>query len=464
MVGVDRVCTTVLLDVRTQLVQQADTAPFVAGRVDEHAASFGRDDAQALAQLDAAVAPEGTKRISRQALRVQADEHVVTGDVSEDHGDVHVSRRLFQRMNVEHAVRGWQRDSDGGEGHVAHCLPVAGGGQTTPVPGTARGLWFAAPRRVEIRDATVPPLDDGQVLVRTTFSGISAGTEMLAFRGQLDAEMPVDETIGALGGTFRYPFQYGYSCVGRVEQSRSALVVGDLVFAFHPHQDRFVLDAAGAVPLDGRNERMSTLLPMAETALQITLDAGPVFRETVVVFGLGVVGLLTVALLRRAGAEVIAVEPQGWRRDVAAALSVTAVDPADVHDAMHAAGRRDGVALVIEASGNPAVLPDALSLLAHEGTALVASWYGTREVSLPLGGAFHRRRLTIRSTQVSTIPAALSARWDRSRRQREVVALLDSLPLDLLATHTFAFDDAEQAYAAIDDGQAGLVHVALGYD
>ena len=94
------------------------------------------------------------------------------------------------------------------------------GGKLTPVTGTARGLWFAGPRRVEFRPVSLPALGDGQVLVRTTFSGISAGTEMLAFRGQLDSEMPVDETIGALGGTFRYPFQYGYSCVGRVEQSR----------------------------------------------------------------------------------------------------------------------------------------------------------------------------------------------------------------------------------------------------
>ena len=122
-----------------------------------------------------------------------------------------------------------------------------------------------------------------------------------------------------------------------------------------------MLDAAGSLPLGDRDERTSTLLPMVETALQITLDAGPVFGETVVVFGLGVVGLLTIALLQRAGAEVIAVEPQGWRRDVAAALSVTAVDPGDVRDALNAAGRRDGVALVIDASGNPAVLPDALS-------------------------------------------------------------------------------------------------------
>ena len=66
------------------------------------------------------------------------------------------------------------------------------------------------------------------------------------------------------------------------------------------------------------------------------------------------------------------------------------------------------MALVIEVSGNPAALPDALRLLAHEGTALVASWYGTRDAVLPLGDRFHRRRLTIRSTQVSTIPARLA--------------------------------------------------------
>jgi 2-desacetyl-2-hydroxyethyl bacteriochlorophyllide A dehydrogenase len=327
----------------------------------------------------------------------------------------------------------------------------------------ARGLWFVGPRRVETRDVDLPALEDGHVLVRTAFSGISAGTEMLAYRGQLDADMPVDETIGALGGTFRYPFQYGYSCVGRVEQSRSGLACGDLVFAFHPHQDRFVIDADGTVALGDREARTSTLLPMVETALQITLDAGPVFGETVVVVGLGVVGLLTVAMLQRAGAGVIAVEPQAWRRDVAASLDATAVDPGDVRDALSSAGCSDGVGLVIEASGNPTALRSALSLLAHEGTVLVASWYGTSEVSLPLGGAFHRRRLTIRSTQVSTIPARLSARWDRRRRQHEVVGMLDSLPLDVLATHTFGFDDAEKAYAAIDDGDAGVIQVALGY-
>ena len=117
----------------------------------------------------------------------------------------------------------------------------------------------------------------------------------------------------------------------------------------------------------------------------------------------------------------------------------------------------------MEASGNPSALAAALDLLAHEGTALVASWYGCRPVTLPLGGRFHRRRLTIRSTQVSSIPAHLANRWTRERRLRHAVALCDTLPLGALATDTVAFEDAPAAYARVDEAPPGLMHMALGY-
>jgi 2-desacetyl-2-hydroxyethyl bacteriochlorophyllide A dehydrogenase len=333
-----------------------------------------------------------------------------------------------------------------------------------PAVTTARGLWFVAPRRVELRAATLGPLADGEVLVKTLFSGVSAGTELLAYRGRLDPQMAVDEAIGALGGTFRFPFRYGYSCVGRVEETRGRLAVGDLVFAFHPHQDRFVAATTDLVPLGDVDPRVATLLPFVETALQLTLDAGPVLEEPVVVSGLGVVGLLTVVLLQRAGARVIAIEPREWRRQIASRFGATAVVPEHPSAALDAAGRPDGVPLVIEVSGSPDALAPALRLLAHEGTALVGSWYGSQPVVLPLGDRFHRRRLTIRSSQVSTIPARLSSRWDRSRRLTAVIELLATLPLDALATHSFDFDDAAAAYAALDAGQEGLLHVALRYN
>jgi 2-desacetyl-2-hydroxyethyl bacteriochlorophyllide A dehydrogenase len=319
------------------------------------------------------------------------------------------------------------------------------------------------PRSVDVRDEVLPPLEVGQSLIRTAFSGISAGTEMLAYRGQLDPELPLDETLGTLAGTFRFPFRYGYSCVGVVEESRGELAEGTLVFAFHPHQDVFVARAADVVPLGSVAPRDATLFPLVETALQITLDAGPLLGETVVVLGLGVVGSLTACLLRRAGANVVAVEPQAWRRAAIGGLGIDAVAPESLADALGADGHRAHVPLVVEASGNPEALRTALGLLSHEGTVLVASWYGTKEVTLPLGGEFHRRRLTIRSTQVSTIPARLGNRWTADRRRRAVVDLLDELPLGSLATHTFPFDRAGDAYAAIDAGTEGLIHAALGY-
>ncbi|MDP8955570.1 MAG: hypothetical protein M3N24_01225, partial [Actinomycetota bacterium] len=105
---------------------------------------------------------------------------------------------------------------------------------------------------------------------------------------------------------------------------------------------------------------------------------------------------------------------------------------------------------------------DSLRLLRHEGTALVASWYGTKVVPLPLGADFHRRRLTIKSSQVSTISSSLAG-WDRPRRRAAARSLMEELPLELLATHEFSFEDASRAYAAIDEEEPGLIHAALRY-
>jgi 2-desacetyl-2-hydroxyethyl bacteriochlorophyllide A dehydrogenase len=327
----------------------------------------------------------------------------------------------------------------------------------------ARAVEFTAPCRVELTDVELPPLGDGDVLVRTEHSGLSAGTELLAYRGQLDPELPLDETIGTLGGTFAYPFRYGYSCAGVVEESRADLTAGAVVFAFHPHQDHFVVPATAVVPLPAVEPRIATLFPLVETALQITLDAGPLLGDHVVVLGLGTVGVLTAVLLQRAGARVVAGEPLAWRRDKAAALGIAAVEPADVGAELAARGAEGGAALVVESSGNPAALGAGLRLLRHEGTALVASWYGTKPVELMLGAEFHRRRLTIRSTQVSTIPAHLSGRWSLERRRAVVAELLTELDLIPLATHTFPFERAAEAFAALDLGIAGLVHAALWY-
>jgi 2-desacetyl-2-hydroxyethyl bacteriochlorophyllide A dehydrogenase len=326
----------------------------------------------------------------------------------------------------------------------------------------ARALFFVEPGVVELRDVDVPEPEAGQVLVRTRLSGISGGTEMLAYRGELDADMPRDETLGSLAGTFRYPFAYGYAAGGIVERSRGAIPEGADVLAFHPHQDRFVAATTDVVPVNGVDLRLATLLPLVETALQITLDAEVHLGDPVVVLGLGPVGILTGALLARSGATVLGCDPRPWRRAAAKRFGLEALDPEEVSDA--ARGHRpQGVSLVVEVSGDPAALSSALGLLGQEGTALVASWYGRKPVALPLGAEFHRRRLSIRSSQVSTIPARLTGTWTVARRRAVALELLRELPVQTLATHEFAFDDAPAAFEAIERGEDGLMHVALVY-
>jgi len=331
----------------------------------------------------------------------------------------------------------------------------------------AQAVTFIAPHAVELREREVPEPGEGQLLVRTLYSGISAGTELLAYRGEIDPQLPLDSSISALSDRFSYPFRYGYSCVGRVEQSpanaEERAEEGSVVFAFHPHQDLFVVDAADTVALGSIDPRLGTLFPLVETALQITLDAGEVLEQPVVVIGLGAVGILTAALLRRAGARVLAAELKPWRREAAAAFGISTVLPDDLERKVMAKTGGAGVPLVIEVSGNPTALGAALPLLAHEGTALVASWYGVRPVTLPLGGEFHRRRLAIRSTQVSTIPARLAGVWTRERRRATARRLLDELPLQVLATHLFPFDDAAAGYATLARGEPGLLHAAFDY-
>lgn len=314
----------------------------------------------------------------------------------------------------------------------------------------ARALFHTAPRSVEIRELPTPRAGPGEVVVRTVCSGISGGTERLVFRGEVDQELALDDTIPGLAGTFRYPFRYGYACVGRPDGRPG------LVFAFQPHQDVFTAAAGDLICLPAVRPAAATLFPLVETALQVTLDAETAYRDRVAVLGAGVLGLLTAVLLKRSGRRPLCVEPLAWRRDLAGRLGVTAVAPGELGGEL--------LPLVIDASGNTEAPGQALGMLAHEGTLLIASWFGRQPVRLPLGGAFHRRRLTIRSTQVSTIPARLSGTWTVARRRAEAIALLPELPLDELCTHVFPFTDATEAFRAVDEDAPGLMHAVLDYE
>lgn len=322
----------------------------------------------------------------------------------------------------------------------------------------ARAVWFGAPQMVEIRCESLPALAGPRdVRVHALASGISHGTEMLVYRGEAPADLAFD--LPTLAGSFALPAKYGYALVGQVVEAGAnvaQLAVGDRVFVHHPHQTELVVDAALPIRLPhGVEPWRGIFLANLETALNVVLDAHARFGERVVVFGQGMVGLLVTQLLARSGVTVIAVDGYERRRALAERFGATAVAPDEV--------KETDADVTIEISGNPTALQRAIDTTAVEGTVVVASWYGTKQVDLRLGEAFHRRRLKLVSSQVSNIDPALAPRWNRSRRMDLALELLPQLDLEPLVSHRFAFDQAAEAYRLIDEHPEQTVQVVLTY-
>jgi 2-desacetyl-2-hydroxyethyl bacteriochlorophyllide A dehydrogenase len=333
----------------------------------------------------------------------------------------------------------------------------------------ARSLWFTQPRTVELHPERVSPPGPGEVRVQTIASAISHGTEMLVYRGEVPTDLPLD--LPTLAGDFSFPIKYGYASVGRVLDAGSAegaLSPGDLVFVHHPHQDTFVVPADLPVPLpDGLDPTVGLFFANLETALNVVHDVPIRLGETALVFGQGVIGLLVTQLLKLAGAEqVLAVEPLKRRRELALELGADeAFEPGeDLHGRVLEATAGRGADVAVEASSSGAALQAAVDAVATEGTVVVASWYGTRPISLSLGGHFHRGRVRLRSSQVGRMDPELGSRWDLARRAETVLGLLPRLHLKELVSHRLPFEEAPVAYRIVDESPEKAIQVILIYE
>lgn len=339
-----------------------------------------------------------------------------------------------------------------------------------------QALYFTGPREVELRNEPMPRLAPDQLLVETWASAISAGTEMLVYRGQAPREMATDATISALAGSLDFPLKYGYAAVGQVVDVGREIDdrwYDQLVFAFNPHETRFVAspNEVHPVPTD-LTPKDATLLPTMETALNVVMDGRPVLGEQVAVFGQGVVGLLTTALLGAIPlSSLVTLDRYPVRREVSLELGATAsLDPAgDVAEReLQAAlrGQRDyaGADLTYELSGSPAALDQAIAATGFNGRIVVGSWYGQKRAPLDLGGHFHRSRIRLISSQVSTIAPEFSGRWSKSRRLDLAWYMLQRMqPADALVTHQFPFERAAEAYRLLDERPGEAIQVLLTY-
>ena len=350
-------------------------------------------------------------------------------------------------------------------------LAIAAMAAMNPRPILRRhSLWFTAPRQVEVREEELAWPAPGQLLVETMASAISAGTEMLLFRGEAPGEMAADDTIGALRGTLAFPLKYGYAAVGRVAAVGDASLAGwegRRVFAFHPHESLFVATPAELIALPAETATEDALfLASMETAVSLVQDVRAVLGERALVFGQGVVGLLATGLLAAQGlSALVTVDGFARRREASREMGAHAsFDPGTENLAAalrRALGGEADVAL--EVSGRPPALNQALDAMAFGGRIIVGSWFGTKPVPLDLGRGFHRRRLSLTSSQVSSLGAGLGPAWTKDRRMQVAMEWLGRLTPSQFITHRFALEQAPQAYAFLDLHADSALQVALTY-
>jgi 2-desacetyl-2-hydroxyethyl bacteriochlorophyllide A dehydrogenase len=341
-----------------------------------------------------------------------------------------------------------------------------GGHARERVTATAASVWFPRAREVELREEALRGPGPGEIRVRAIASGLSHGTEMLVFRGEVPPDLALD--LPTLAGSYGFPIKFGYASVGRVVEvgAGAAFAPGDLVFVHHPHQQEYVVSAAAAVQLPQRlPPELGVFLANCETALNVVLDAHPRLGEEVAVFGQGVVGLLVTQLLGLAGARVTAVEPIALRRELALRCGADeTVAPEDAAARIAARTNGRGADVVVEASGNASALQQAIDAAAFQASVVVCSWYGSKPVSLDLGSRFHRARLRLVSSQVSQLDPALAPRWDRRRRLDTALSMLSELVIGPLITHRIPFARAAEAYELVDQRPEETVQVILTYE
>ena len=308
----------------------------------------------------------------------------------------------------------------------------------------ALALWHDSASGSLLREVALSP---DQVRIESIYSLISIGTERLVATGKVPEEAYQVMRVPYMLGSFDFPCTYGYSLVGSVRNT------DQLVHVMHPHQDQvsvadsdlFYLPAMDAPP------SRFALLSNMETAVTILWDAEPHPGESVLILGAGLIGLLTASLLAR---ENISFELEDINENRAWKAKMLG---------FNAKGSRNSYDLIIDTTGNPKALQYAIDHTRKNGRIIVAGWMGSQQSNLLLGGAFHYNRLTIKSSQVSSIPSHKQAEWNFEERKKLCIHHLKNDFYDRLIDHVVDFQDLPQEFDRIRKGDYPYLSLIVKY-
>jgi 2-desacetyl-2-hydroxyethyl bacteriochlorophyllide A dehydrogenase len=369
-----------------------------------------------------------------------------------------------------------------------------------------QAVSFVAPRTVSVVETEAQPLLPGTVRVRTWYSGISAGTELTAYRGSNPYLRrgwdPRSRAFREGAPAHPYPIVgWGYSEVGEVVEVAPAALspageargaahpsadgetgaagvaglsvdrvsVGETVFGIWGHRSEAVLPAEAVQPLDTADPIVGCFARPGAIALNAVLAGEVHLGDRVAAFGQGVIGLLATRLATLSGADVIAVEGIPRRRERARAMgAVEVLDPsvADGAGAVVRAWCGDGADAALELSGNVRALHEAIRAVAVEGIVVAAGFYQGGAADLRLGEEFHHNRVRIVASQVSGTPVALGRRWNQRRLVSTFMRLVLAGRVDAasLVTDVTNLEDVGDIYARLDDADPDVLQAVLRFD
>ncbi len=321
----------------------------------------------------------------------------------------------------------------------------------------AKVLSFDAPYHISIQTHPLKAPEQNHLLIKNLYSAISAGTELLVYRGEVPDNIPLDATLSHLSQPISYPLSYGYASVGYVEAVGSGVdteCVGRPVFSFSPHASHVMttLEQIQFLPTD-IELKQAALLASMETALSVVMDAKPVIAERVAVFGLGTVGLLVSWLLSQFPLTSLSVsDPIESRLTRAQQIIPTPTNMTDNFD------------LAIDLSGQATTLNQIIPQMHYDGRILVGSWYGNQASNIQLGDYFHRNRIQLMSSQVSHIAPNLRGRFDRRRRLDSALQLLENFPWQQLISHLIPLEECAALYAKLNQAPQSYGQVLISYE
>ena len=342
-------------------------------------------------------------------------------------------------------------------------------------------LVFTQPRTIDYEFIEDRPLAANEVRLRTLYSGISAGTELTAYRGSNPYlhkrwDAPRKLFVPSEQPELTYPVRgWGYEEVGEVIEVGNevqSVRLGDVIYGTWGHRTHQVVDEEYAKPRrkpDGLASILAIYSHLGPIALNGILDGNIHVGETVVVFGLGVLGQIIAQLAKLSGAHVIGVDLIEKRLNLAKELGAIEHgfnprkgSPAEqIKDLTHGLGAD----VTFEATGNARALHETVRAAAYSARVVALGFFQGEAQGLFLGEEFHHNRINVVCSQISNVDPALSYRWDRIRLIHTIMDLQAQALLNLrpVITHVIPFRQAAQGFQLLDETPDQALQVVLDF-